>query len=419
VQRASISNTISATGTLEALRTVQIGSQVSGQISGLFADYNDIVKKGQLLATLDARPAASQVTTSQAHLSASAAAVQSADADLANQQANVAQEEANVRIAQVAVDNAKLMYDRAQQLNEKGLISKNDFETAKTNNDSAVAKLQQARAALDSSKTMIRSRQAAINSAKANVVASKADLERSQLSMDMTKIYSPIDGVVISRNVDIGQTVAASLQAPVLFTIANDLTQMQVKASIDEADIGKLNDNANVRFTVDAFPNDVFKGKINEIRLEPQTVQNVVTYNVIIGVPNPDRKLKPGMTANLTITVDSKQDVLVVPNAAFRFTPDSGSGQSPSQGRRPNTIWILDDNGQPQAKTVRTGITDGTRTEIISDDIDEGTPVITGDLSKKPSNNNAGQRQGGMSFGMPGVGGGGFGGGFGSRGGGR
>jgi HlyD family secretion protein len=417
VQRTSISNTISATGTLEALRTVQIGSQVSGQISGLFADYNDIVKKGQLLATLDARPAASQVTTSQAHLSASAAAVQSAEADLSNQQANVTQEEANVRIAQVAVDNAKLMYERAQQLDASGLVSKNDFDTAKTNYDSAVAKLQQAKAALDQSQTMIRSRQAAINSAKANVVASRADLERSQLSMDMTKIYSPIDGVVISRSVDIGQTVAASLQAPVLFTIANDLTQMQVKASIDEADIGKLNNDANVRFTVDAFPNDVFKGKINEIRLEPQTVQNVVTYNVIIGVPNPDKKLRPGMTANLTITVDSKTDALVVPNAAFRFTPDATSGQP--QGRRANTIWILDENGQPQSKTVRTGIADGSRTEIISDDIEEGTPVITGDLSKKTSNNNSGQRQGGTSFGMPGVGGGGFGGGFGSRGGGR
>src|SRR5262249_10736762 len=205
----------------------------------------------------------------------------------------------------------------------------------------------------------------------------RADLQRSQLSMDMTKIYSPVDGVVISRNVDVGQTVAASLQAPVLFTIANDLTQMQVKASVDEADIGKLSNDANVRFTVDAYPNDVFRGKIAEIRLEPQTVQNVVTYSVIIGVANPEMKLRPGMTANLTITVDSKAGVLAVPNAAFRFTPEgaaaqqAGQVQQAGQGRRGSTIWILDENGQPQARTVRTGISDGSRTEIIGDDIEE------------------------------------------------
>jgi len=364
------------------------------------------------------------VTTAQAHVSASAAEVDSAKADLANQQASVAQAEANVRIADVAQQNAKLMYERAQELDRSGLVSKNDFDTAKTNFDSAEAKLQQAQAALQQAQTMIRSRQASIDSAKANVVASRADLERSQLGMEMTKIYSPIDGVVISRNVDVGQTVAASLQAPILFTIANDLTQMQVKASVDEADIGKLSDEANVQFTVDAYPNDVFRGKISEIRLEPQTVQNVVTYSVIIGVANPEMKLRPGMTANLTITVDSKNNVLAVPNAAFRFTPDGAAGASSQasqgQARRGNgsTIWILDENGQPQAKTVRIGITDGSRTEIIADDIAEGTPVITADLSKKPAtaNTSAGQRQGGLSFGVPGVNGG-FGGG--PRGGGR
>jgi HlyD family secretion protein len=408
VQRASISNTISATGTLEALRTVQIGSQVSGQVAALYADYNVAVKKGQLLATLDPRPAASQVTTAQAHVAASDAQVHSAEADLLNQQANVAQAEANVRIAEVAQQSAKLSYERAQELDTHGLVSKNDFDMAKTNLDSADAKLQQAQAALKQAQTMIRSRQASIDSAKANVVASQADLERSQINMEMTKIYSPVDGVVISRNVDVGQTVAASLQAPVLFTIANDLTQMQVKASVDEADIGKLTDDANVRFTVDAFPNDVFRGKIAEIRLEPQTVQNVVTYSVIIGVANPEMKLRPGMTANLTITVDRKDNVMVVPNAAFRFTPDGAAASSQPQGRRGNTIWLLDENGQPQAKAVRTGITDGSRTELIADDIAEGTAVITGDLSKKApaSNTNSGQRQGGgLSFGMPGVGG--------------
>ena len=423
VQRVSISSTISATGTLEALTTVQVGSQVSGQVAALFADYNAHVKKGQLLATLDPRPAASQVTTAKAHVAASAAQVHSAEADLLNQQAGVAQAEANVRIAEVALQSAKLAYERAQQLEKNGLVSKNDFDTAKTNYDSADAKLQQAQAALQQAQTMIRARQASIDAAKANVVASQADLERTQINMDMTKIYSPVDGVVISRNVDVGQTVAASLQAPVLFTIANDLTQMQVKASVDEADIGKLNQNANVRFTVDAYPNDLFRGRIAEIRLEPQTVQNVVTYSVIIGVSNPEMKLRPGMTANLTITVDSKSNVLAVPNTAFRFTPDSAAGasgptqaQAQPQGRRDgSTIWILDESGQPQARTVHTGISDGSRTEIISDEIEEGMPIIIGDSSKKTSSANANQNQrpGALPFAMPG---GGFGGG---RGGGR
>jgi len=406
VQKAAISNTISATGSLEALRTVQIGSQVSGQVDALFSDFNAIVKKGQLLATLDPRPAQSQVATAQAHLAASDAQLRSAEADLLNQQANVASAEANVRIAQVAQDNAQLMYERGKELDSHGLASKNDLDTAKTNFDSAVAKLQQAQAALQQAQAMIRSRLASIDSAKANIVASKADLERSQINLDLTKIYSPVDGVVISRSVDVGQTVAASLQAPVLFTIANDLTQMQVKASVDEADIGKLNKDANVRFTVDAYPNDFFRGTISEIRLEPQTVQNVVTYNVIIGVANPDMKLRPGMTANLTITVDKKDGVLAVPNAALRFTPE-GVTEQKERGQR-GTIWILDEMGQPVRKVVRLGISDGSKTEIIADDITEGAAVITGDLSKKDATPaSSGQRQGGgMSFGIPGMGGG-------------
>jgi HlyD family secretion protein len=407
VQRASISNTISASGSLEALRTVQIGSQVSGQVDALYADFNAIVKKGQLLATLDPRPAQSQVATAQAHLAAAEAQLRSAEADLLNQQASAAQAEANVRIAQVAEDSARLMYARAKELDSHGLASKNDLDTAKTNYDSAVAKVQQSQAALQQSQAMIRSRQASIDSAKANIVGSKADLERTQINLDLTKIYSPVDGVVISRSVDVGQTVAASLQAPVLFTIANDLTQMQVKASVDEADIGKLNKDASVRFSVDAYPTDFFKGTISQIRLEPQTVQNVVTYSVIIGVSNPDMKLRPGMTANLTITVDRKDNVLAVPNAALRFTP-AGATEQRERGRR-GAIWTLDAMGEPQRKTVTLGITDAARTEIIADgdDIAEGMVVITGDLTKKDATPvTAGGARGGLSFGVPGMGGG-------------
>jgi len=412
IERASISNRVSATGTLEAVSTVQVGSQTSGQISALYADYNAIVKKGQLLATLDSRPTESQVETARAHLAGAEAQLQSAQADLANQQADVAQAQANLRLAEVSEENAKIMYDRSKELDGRGLLSKNDLDTAKTTLDSGQAKVEQATAALQQSQATVRSREAAINSAKANIAAAKADLGKAQIDLDLTKIHSPIDGVVISRNVDVGQTVAASLQAPVLFTIANDLTQMQVKASVDEADIGKISKDGSVRFTVDAYPNDTFHGTISEIRLEPQTVQNVVTYNVIIGVANPDMKLRPGMTANLTVTVDKRDNVLVAPNAALRFTPQS----STSDHIHGSTIWILDSAGQPKMVIVHTGITDGSRTEVSGDGLSEGMPVIIGDLSKKDTAaaTNSGRPSAGMPVGMPGLSGLG-----GTRGGGR
>jgi len=398
IERSSIATRVSATGTLQAVTTVQVGSQTSGQISALYADFNSVVKKGQLLATLDPRSVASEVETSRAHVQASEAQLNSAEADLRNQQADVAQAEANVRVAEVAEQNAKIMYDRSKELDAHGLVSKNDLDTAKTNYDSAVAKLQQAKAALQQAQATVGSKEAAIATAKANISASRAELNKSQTNFDLTKIYSPIDGVVISRNVDVGQTVAASLQAPILFTIANDLTRMQVKASVDEADIGKITKDSSVRFTVDAYPNDVFRGTISEIRLEPQTVQNVVTYSVIINVANPDMKLRPGMTANLTAIVDKRDNVLIVPNAALRFSPE-GTTSAHNAG---STIWILDGAGHLELKTVHSGITDGSRTEITGDGISEGMLVVTGDLSKKDTaTTNISRPAGGTSMGMP------------------
>jgi HlyD family secretion protein len=328
VERGNVRIAVTATGTLEAVRTVQVGSQISGQISALYADYNSQVRKGQLLAEIDPRTFKSQVLTEEAQNAAAQARMQSSQADLINQEANLVQVEANLKVAQVANENAQLLYDRAKQLSQKGLIPQSDLDVARTNAESAAAKVTQAEAGIRSAQAQIRSRQAGVEQVKSDIVGAKAQLERAQINLDLTRIYSPVDGVVISRSVDIGQTVAASMSAPILFLIANDLTRMQVKANIDEADIGKITPDVRVNFTVDAYPNDTFTGKINEVRLEPQTVQNVVTYGVIIGVENPQLKLKPGMTTNLTMIIDEHNDVLTVPNAALRFNPP---GLTPEQ----------------------------------------------------------------------------------------
>lgn len=328
VDRGNVRISVTATGTLEAVRTVQVGSQISGQISALHADYNSQVKKGQLLAEIDPRTFKSQVLTEEAQNAAAAARMQSSQADLINQEANLVQVEANLKVSQVANENALLLYDRAKQLSQKGLIPQSDLDVARTNAESAAAKVTQAEAAVRSAQAQIRSRQAGVEQVKSDIVGAKAQLDRAQINLDLTRIYSPVDGVVISRSVDIGQTVAASMSAPILFLIANDLTQMQVKANIDEADIGKITPDVRVTFTVDAYSNETFAGKIREVRLEPQTVQNVVTYGVIIAVDNPQLKLKPGMTTNLTMVVDEHSDVLTVPNAALRFNPP---GMTPEQ----------------------------------------------------------------------------------------
>lgn len=328
VDRGNVRISVTATGTLEAVRTVQVGSQISGQISALHADYNSQVKKGQLLAEIDPRTFKSQVLTEEAQNAAAAARMQSSQADLINQEANLVQVEANLKVAQVANENALLLYDRAKQLSQKGLIPQSDLDVARSNAESAAAKVTQAEAAVRSAAAQIRSRQAGVEQVKSDIVGAKAQLDRAQINLDLTRIYSPVDGVVISRSVDIGQTVAASMSAPILFLIANDLTQMQVKANIDEADIGKITPDVRVTFTVDAYSNETFAGKIREVRLEPQTVQNVVTYGVIIAVDNPQLKLKPGMTTNLTMVVDEHSDVLTVPNAALRFNPP---GMTPEQ----------------------------------------------------------------------------------------
>ena len=337
VTRGPITQLVTATGTLNPVVNVQVGSQVSGNIQKLFADFNSEVKAGQTVAQID--PALFQ------------AAVTQAEGDLAT--------------AQAALELAKVNAARTQELFAKRNSSQQDLDTAT----------------------------ASLHQAEANVKIKQGALDKAKADLDHCTITSPIDGVVISRNVDVGQTVAASLQAPVIFAIANDLTKMQIDSNVAEADIGAVSVDQNVDFTVDAFPMRTFHGKVVQVRNAPITVQNVVTYDTVIGVTNPDLKLKPGMTANVSIIIAHKDTVLQIKNAALRYRPpeaaapetrstSSPSGQRPTgalERRLERTVYVLS-YGRPKAVQIKTGISDGIVTEV-TEGLKEGDRVVTAELS--------------------------------------
>src|SRR5215470_6015736 len=355
VERGAIRNTVSATGTLQAVTTVLVGSQVSGTISELYADFNTIVKKGQVVAQLDPRVLQAQVTSQQANLEQARASLAdakakelAAESTIENQRAGVSSANANLAALKAQRDDSQNLLRRQEALSKSGLIPDRDLEATRTGYNAAEARYKQADAQLDQARVSeqmsagsgLAQAEAQVKQAKAQVQQIQASLKMAEVNLSYTTISSPIDGIVVSRNVDKGQTVAASLQAPTLFTIANDLTQMQVIANIDQADIGVINQSNRVSFTVDAFPGHNFGGTINQIRLSPQNVQNVITYNVVIDVKNPELKLKPGMTANLTMIIAERQDVLKIPNAALRFRP---------QGMTPEKMRELFGSGDTQA----------------------------------------------------------------------
>jgi HlyD family secretion protein len=293
VTRGEIIDTVGSTGTLQAVTTVQVGSQVSGNISWLGADFNSIVKKGQVIARLD--PSVFQAQVDQAN------------ANLIKAQADVVRSQADVDRSKVALVDANQKYARAKELNEKKLVTQADLDSAKI--------------AVDTGQSAVQSSQASFSSSQAVVTQARANLNQAQLNLDHCTITAPIDGIVIQRSVDVGQTVAASMQAPTLFIIAADLTKMQVNANIDEADVGRIRPNQPVTFRVDAYPGEEFQGSVSQIRLQPVVVQNVTTYATIINVPNSELKLKPGMTANLRVQIARRPDVLRIANAALRFRP--------------------------------------------------------------------------------------------------
>ena len=294
ITRGDIAETVGATGQLQAVTTVQVGTQVSGTVSQLNADFNSLVHKGQVIARLD--PSLFQTQIEQGR-------------------ANLIRAQADLDRLRVALDDAQTKLRRAQELAQKQLIAQADLEAAQV---------------------AVRSADAQLKSQEAAVTQSRASLQQAQVNLDHTIITAPIDGLVISRNVDVGQTVAASMSAPTLFVLAADLTKMQVIASLDESDVGRIRPGQPVIFRVDAYPNQQFHGSVTQVRLQPQTIQNVVTYSTVIDVPNPDLRLKPGMTANVNIEIAQRADVLRIPNAALRFRPTAeifqALGQTPPPG---------------------------------------------------------------------------------------
>jgi HlyD family secretion protein len=295
VTRGDVVDTVGATGSLEAVTTVQVGTQVSGTVQALYADFNSIVRKGQVIARLD--PSLFQTQIEQ-------------------QQANVARAQAEVERLRVALEDARVKLTRARDLSDRSLIPKTELEAAEVK---------------------VRSGEAQLRSAQAGLTQARANLNQTRVNLDYSVIHSPIDGIVISRNVDVGQTVAASMQAPTLYLLAADLTKMKVNANIDEADVGRIRPGQAVRFRVDAFPTDDFFGKVSQIRLQPAVVQNVVTYATVIDVPNPELKLKPGMTANVTIDIARRSNVTRVPTMALRFRPTTDMFAALGQEPPPET----------------------------------------------------------------------------------
>ncbi|MCU1265617.1 MAG: Efflux transporter, family, subunit precursor [Acidobacteria bacterium] len=506
VERGNLRNTVTATGTLQAVTTVQVGSQASGTISALTVDFNSVVKTGQVIAQLDPSVSKAQVDQARANLDQARASLQQAKAGVAqsragvtdaqakavaagstaqNDQAGVSGAQANLAVLKAQLDDAASYLHQQESLVQAGVIARRDLEVAQTAYKAAEAKYKQAQtqvsqamlsaqssassgvaqsqAQIQQTQAQVQQSQAQVQQAAAQVQQAEAALRLSEVNLAHTTITSPIDGIVVSRNVDVGQTVAASLSAPTLFTIAKDLTQMQVIANIDQADIGLVEQAKSVKFSVDAFPGKDFDGKIEQMRLNPQNVQNVVTYNVVIDVSNPEQKLKPGMTANLTITIDERNNVLKVPNSALRFTPVDSSGQriagqssgGSGQGRSQNSaspaananagattttgsadgqqgsgrggnfapasapvlagqtrvVWVLGQDGKPQARRIKVGLTDGVSTEVVEGNLQEGELVITGQTiasaSKTQSNTNSAPGFGGAprTGGAPGGGG--------------
>jgi HlyD family secretion protein len=398
IDKGTVTALVDTTGTLNPVTIVDIGSQVSAKIENIYVDFNSQVKAGQILAELEQLTFQTKVQQNEANYLSSVAAVDK---------------------SKVSLENSKKKLERARSLFEKELLSYEEFESTEVQYFSAKADLQ---------------------SSEARLEQAKAQLDTSKVDLTYTIIKSPIDGVVINRNVNVGQTVAASFQAPVLFQVANDLTKMQVECSVDEADIGRVKEGQAARFTVDAFPDENFSGVVKQVRYSPEVIQNVVTYTTIVDVENPEMKLRPGMTATVSIVVGEAKNALRVSNSALRFQPPpevmqalfeemrremqakrgqaanadgqqegrspqgnfqmgQGSGRMGSRSRDRARVWVQDETGKLKMVFIRTGVTDNTFTEITGGDIKEGQEVITGESTQATSSNrNSSNLRRGMMF---------------------
>ena len=330
IKRCTITQFVEASGTINPVNTVSVGSTVSGLIKEIYVDYNSQVKKGQVLAQID--PATFEAT------------VQQNQAQIANAQANVAKLEA-------VTEYDRMTYQRYKNLYAKNFVAKSELDQAYSTYKSDLAQ---------------------IAAAKAQIRQYQASLQTALTNLGYTRIIAPVDGTVISREIDVGQPVAASFQAPELFTIAQDLTKMQIEVNVSEADIGEVKEGQDVTYTLDGYADSVFEGKVTQVRLASTNTSNVVTYSVIVDVANDDLKLKPGMTANVSIITNKRENVLCAPTTALKFTPNTDGKKYKTKG-----IWVMNKR-KPERITIETGASDDSRTEIISKHIKEGTKVITG-----------------------------------------
>ncbi len=345
VKKCTITQYVEASGTINPVNTYSVGSTVSGLIRAIYVDYNSEVQKGDLLAEIDPR-------TFEANVQQNEAQIQNAQANLARMNA--------------VTSMSKKTYDRYKNLYNKNFIAKSELDQAESDYYANLAQ---------------------VNSAKAQIAQYQANYKTALTNLEYTKITAPVSGTIISREIDVGQPVAASFQAPELFTIAQDLTKMQIEVSVSEADIGKVDEGQDVTYTLDGYPDQTFNGMVTQVRLSPTTVSNVVTYSVIVEVDNEDLKLKPGMTANVSIITEKKHDVMCVPNIALKFTPETTGQKYQNQG-----VWILDKK-TPKRIDVHEGISDDSATEIISENIKEGDKIIIGAYKNGAKNTKNGTRR--------------------------
>jgi len=459
VEKGDIAQVVQATGTINAVTTVQVGSQVSGTISQLFADFNTRVSKDQVIAQIDPAIFRAELQQAEADLVNSEANVKSLEAQIETQRADVMASKAGVDKAQAQLNDAQVNLQRTKQLSSEGIVATAQLDTAQSNYDSAVASLHVAQAQLEQSQAHLQSTIAQRDQAKAQVTQRRAAADLARVNLGHTTIRAPIDGTVVARNVDVGQTVAASLQAPTLFVIAQDLTKMLVYAKTDESDVGKIKVGATATFRVDSFPRETFSGRVIQVRMNAAMIQNVVTYDTIIEFANPDQKLFPGMTAYVNIPVAWENGVVKIPNGALRFKPDitdeqrkelfakygipeelpggpagrlgavgSGggkggpggaprargdSGAAPGAGVAPapsgstrddwGIVWKLLPNKTLQPARVRLGVTDFTFTAMEQGDLKPGDELVIAQMSKANSTQQPGSQQRGPMSGPGGL----------------
>jgi HlyD family secretion protein len=407
VERGPLTAFVSATGSLNAVAMVLVGSQVSGTIKELDADFNTPVRKGQVIARIDPALFEAAVREARADVNAARSSVLKQEAEAEQARTNVdnaraahAEARAQTAKALVAVADTRRTLGRQSELFERALTAAAERDTAQAGYDAAVAQHESAVAheqalasAIGTAEAQRRVQEAALQTARDQLEQKQAALAHAQINLDYTTIRSPVDGIVVNRAVDVGQTVAATLQAPTLFTIAQDLTRMQVETSVDEADIGRIRPDTPVTFTVDAFPGETFTGTVSQIRKAPQVVQNVVTYTVVVAVANPSGTLVPGMTANVKFLTARVLDALKVPNAALRFRPpdaetparESTAGARGAARAATGIVWTLGADGRLAPVTVTLGISDGAWTEVREGGLEPGQAVVVGVEASAPS----------------------------------